>query len=49
MFISPILYSNEKVANWILTGISSEIIKPFDTYLEPIVSDLPNGRVILKI
>ena len=41
------LDSNEKVANWISTGILSEKIKPFDTKLEPTMSNLANGRVIL--
>ena len=34
--------------DWILTGISSEKIKAFDTNLEPIMSNLASGRVILK-
>ena len=49
MLDSLILHSNKKVTNWISTGISPEKIKPFDTNLEPIVSNLANGRVILKI
>ena len=48
MFISLILDSSEKVTNWISTGISSEKLKPFDTNLEPTMSNLANGRVILK-
>ena len=48
MFISLILDGSEKVTNWILTGISSEKLKPFDTNLEPTMSNLANGRVILK-
>ena len=37
MLSSLILNRNEKITNWIWisTGISSEIIKPFDTSLEP--------------
>ena len=45
---SLILDSNKRVTNWILTGISSEKIKPFDTNLEPTMSNLANGRVTLK-
>ena len=48
MLSSLILDSNKKVTNWISTGISSEKIKPFDTNLEPAMSNLANGRVILK-
>ena len=35
----------KKVTAWILTGISSEKIKAFDTNLEPTMSNLANGRV----
>ena len=49
MLDSLILHSNKKVTNWISTGISPDKIKPFGTNLEPIVSNLANGRVILKI
>ena len=45
---SIILESNKKVTNWILSGISSEKIEPFDTNLEPTMSNLANGRVSLK-
>ena len=48
MLSSLILDSNKKVTNWISTRTSSEIIKPFDTNLEPTMSNLANGRVILK-
>ena len=48
MFRSLILDSNRKVTDWISTGISSEKIKPFDTGLEPTMSNLANGRVNLK-
>ena len=48
MLSSLILDSNKKVTNWILTGISSEKIKPSDTKLESIMSNLANGRVIIK-
>ena len=48
MISSLVLDSNRKVTNWILTGISSEKIKPFDTGLEPTMSNLANGRVNLK-
>ena len=43
-----VLDSNTKVPDWISTGISSEKIKPFDTGLEPTMSNLANGRVNLK-
>ena len=43
-----ILDSNKKVTNWILTGISSQKIKPFDTNLEPTMPNLANGRIKLK-
>ena len=42
------LDSSKKVTHWILTGISSEEIKTFDTNLEPTVSNLANGIIILK-
>ena len=45
---SLILDRNEKVTNWKSTAVSSEKIKPFDTNLEPTVSNLANGKVILK-
>ena len=48
MLSSLILDSNKKVTDWISTGISSEIIKPFDINLEPTMSNLANGKVILK-
>ena len=44
-----ILDSNEKVTNWISTRILSEKINPFDTNLEPTMSNLDNDRVILKV
>ena len=49
MLSSLILDSNRKVTDWILTGISSEKIKPFDNGLEPTMSNLANGRVNLKL
>ena len=45
---SLILNRNKKVTNGISTGILSEKIKPFDTNLEPTMSNLANGRVNLK-
>ena len=45
---SLILDSNKKVANWISTRMSSWKIKPFDTNLELTISNLANGRLILK-
>ena len=43
-----ILDGNKKVTNWMLTGKSSQIIKPFGTNFEPTMSNLANGKVILK-
>ena len=48
MLSSIILDSNKKVTNWISTWISSEKIKPFDTNLEPTMSNSANSKVILK-
>ena len=48
MLRSLIFDSNRKVTDWISIGISSEKIKPFDTGLEPTMSNLGNGRVNLK-
>ena len=53
MVFAPILHSiildsNKNVTNWILTGISSEKIKPFDTNLDPTMTNLAIGRVTLK-
>ena len=48
MLSSLILDNNKKVITWILTRISPEKIKPFDTNLKPVMSNLSNGRVILK-
>ena len=45
---SLILDSNKTVTNWISTVISPVKIKSFDTNLEPTMSDLANGRIILK-
>ena len=42
---SLILDSNKKVTNWILTGISSEKNKSFDTGLEQTMSNFAKGRV----
>ena len=49
MHSSLTLDNNEKVTNWILTGISSKKINPFDINLELTMSNLANGRVILKL
>ena len=54
LVFAPILSSltldnDKKVTNWTLTGISSEKIKPFDTNPELTMSNLVNGRVILKL
>ena len=43
-----IIDSNRKVTNWILTGILSVNIKPFDTNLELTMSNLVNGRINFK-
>ena len=52
MLSSLIFNSNKKVINWISTGVSyqkfdSNLI-PFDTNLEPTMSNLANDRVKLK-
>ena len=49
MLSSLILDCNKKVTNRISNGISSEKNIPFDTNLEPIIFNLANGRVILKL
>ena len=46
---SLILDINKKVTHWILTRILFAKIEPFDTNLEPNMSNLANGRVILKL
>ena len=46
---SLMLDSNKKVTNWMSTGISSEKINPFNANLEPTMSNLANGRIILKL
>ena len=43
-----ILDSNKNVTNGISTLIPSEKIKPFDTNLEPIISNLGHGRANVK-
>ena len=43
-----ILDSNKNVTNCISTLIPSEKIKPFDTNLEPIISNLGHGRANVK-
>ena len=48
MLSLPILDINDKFTNWIFTGVSPEKIRQFDTNLEPIMSNLANGKVILK-
>ena len=42
MLSSLTLDKNKKVSNWILTRISPEKIKRFDTNLEPTMFNLPN-------
>ena len=49
IFSSVTLDINKEVTKWILTGISSEKMKPFDTIFEPTISNLVHGRVILKL
>ena len=39
---------NKKATNWILIGISFQNFKPFNTNFDCLVSNLTNGRVILK-
>ena len=46
--LSSLTADNKKVSNWISTRVSPEKINPFDTSLEPTMSNLANGRVILK-
>ena len=46
---SLILGSNKNVTHWILTRTLFAKIEPFDTNLEPNMSNLANGRVILKL
>ena len=41
--------SCKKVINWISTRISNQKIKLFDTNLEPTMSNLANGRIILNL
>ena len=48
MLSSLIMKKDTKYTNWISTGISSEEIKPFHTNLEPPMSNLANGRLVLK-
>ena len=48
MLSSLKLDSNKKVTYWISTEISSIKTKPFDTNLEPSMSNLANARVNLK-
>ena len=43
-----ILAINKKVNNWILTGISFERFKPFNTDFDCLISNLANGRVIFN-
>ena len=46
---TPVLDSNRKITDQILTGISSKKIKPFDTGLELAMSNLANVRVNLNL
>ena len=48
MHSSLILDGNKKVINLISIRISSVKINPFDTILEPTITNLASGRVILK-
>ena len=48
MLSSLTLKNTKKVTKWLLNEISSEKIKPFNTNLELTMSNLANGRVILK-
>ena len=48
MLSSLILDCNKKVTNRISPGMSSDKNKPFGDNLEPTMSNLTNGRVILK-
>ena len=54
LFFSPmvsslILNSNKKVVKWTPTRIPSKKIKPFDAIIQPTMSNLANGWVILKL
>ena len=49
MLSSLILGSNKKVTNCVWTGVLSGKIKPFDTNLEPTMSNLANSRAVLKV
>ena len=49
MLNSLVLDSNKEVTKWILAGILSKKIKPFDTNLEQTMSDLANDRANLKM
>ena len=49
MLSSPILDSNKKVTNSVSTRISFEKIQPFATNLGTTMSNLANGRIILKL
>ena len=46
IFSSLISDSNNKITNWIPTGVSSEKNKPFDTNFGPTMSNLINGGVL---
>ena len=48
MLSSLILAINKKVTNWILSRISPENFKPFNTNFDQPMSNLANGGVILK-
>ena len=48
MLSSLIVNDNKKVAKWISNRISSYESKPFDINFEPTMSNLTNGRIILK-
>ena len=49
MVSSLILNSNKKVTKWIPFRIPSKKIKPFDAIIQPTMSNLANGWVILKL
>ena len=54
LFFSPMvssltLNSNKKVVKWTPTRIPSKKIKPFDAIIQPTMSNLANGWVILKL
>ena len=40
--------NNKKVTNWISGGVSPKNVKPFDNNLSPTMTNLANGKAMLK-